>query len=349
MVAAGSLAAVVAVFSVRSLLEDGRRPGAPPDPPERVEGPRIRPPDLGPPFGPGTLPRLRALRDRLVQGLLSLQAEDGGYVPDPDDPDLDAIAKTEATAMALAGLAAARLTYLGERKDTTAIDAAIARAKARVLAAQTKGGDFGAPRRPSRATIVATLSAALLGLVLVSDPADADAVAAARGALASEAVLGPVQHPWPRAVAAYAALGLFATGRLTGDGVSLETLIPTGELPKTRDAADARVVEAFVRRARRLDGGPDGFPAQIVAKSVQIGGSWGGERTDMYSWCMRAWLAARAEGGRAWFATVLPGLEAAPNDAGVVLGDLYGDPVSRTACALLILFEGWTSQPPFGA
>ena len=53
-------------------------------------------------------------------------------------------------------------------------------------------------------------------------------------------------------------------------------------------------------------------------------------------------------GGDAWFRQALPLLEKAPDGAGVIEGDYYGDPVSRTACALLVLCEGSRTSPTHG-
>jgi hypothetical protein len=81
--------------------------------------------------------------------------------------------------------------------------------------------------------------------------------------------------------------------------------------------------------------------------AVEARASWGEDRTDLYSWLLRAWLAARLEGGDAWFGAVLPELERAPGAEGWIPGDFYGYPASRTACALLILLEGKELRPTF--
>jgi hypothetical protein len=60
----------------------------------------------------------------------------------------------------------------------------------------------------------------------------------------------------------------------------------------------------------------------------------------MGSWVQQAWLAARLPDGPAWFANALVELAKAPGESGAVEGDYYGDPVSRTAGLLLVLWEG---------
>src|SRR5688572_15774297 len=84
----------------------------------------------GPPrFGAGTEPRLEALRDRLVRGLLSLVEPDGGW-PGRARLEKDLWARRESTALAFAGLTAA--ARMGSRVE--GLESAIAGARRLLLA-----------------------------------------------------------------------------------------------------------------------------------------------------------------------------------------------------------------------
>jgi hypothetical protein len=72
---------------------------------------------------------------------------------------------------------------------------------------------------------------------------------------------------------------------------------------------------------------------------------WAGAQTDFGSWMLEAWLAARRADGAAWFEAVLPALEEGVGADGVIAGYYSGHPVSRTASALLILWEGSGLRP----
>src|SRR5262245_46937360 len=92
-------AAVLAAAVVAGAVLAGL-PKAPP--------PRPTPPPRPSAFGEAARPRLEALRDRLVQGLLSLERPDGW--PPRSRLENDAWARREATALAFAGLSAAKRT-----------------------------------------------------------------------------------------------------------------------------------------------------------------------------------------------------------------------------------------------
>jgi hypothetical protein len=292
-------------------------------------------------FGPGTEGRRDALRDRLAAGLLSLREADGGWLPRRQDPSVEPVHEAEATAFGLVGLAAA--VRLGSKDPE--VPAAIATARAWLRAQQHPDGGFGGTARGGRAMGILAVSTAILGWVLAGDPADADVIEAAAGRLAHEVSLGPLPAGWTRGVATMAILALASTGRASAFGADPLAAEVTRDLPAVRDTRDPRVAEALVRVLR--GGARDAFPHEILEKIAEAKAVWADDRTDLYSWVLRAWLASRVDGGDPWFVAVLPELEKAPGPDGVVPGEFYGFPVSRTSCALLILLEGNELRRPF--
>jgi hypothetical protein len=301
--------------------------------------PTPTPPPTATRFGADAGERLVRLRDLLVRGLLSKRLPDGSWSPRGAGEGVDKALTTEATALAVAGLAAARRTG-AEGKD---LSDAIAGGRALLLARQTPTGSFGAPQKRNWGTEVVTLSAAVLALTLAGNGADSAALDRAGEALTHQASLGMFPGGWPRGIAVRAADALRRTGHLGALGGDLTTAVRIQDPPgPLRDARDFRVAEALARRVREGADASDPFPGEILAKCVAAGWEWGGEQTDLDSWAMMAWLAARTAGGDAWFVGVLGGLERAPDEAGAIPGEFYEYPVSRTACALLVLYEGWT-------
>jgi hypothetical protein len=125
-------------------------------------------------------------------------------------------------------------------------------------------------------------------------------------------------------------------------------VIQAGTPPERVDCGDPRVSGAFATVALDPAAAP-GWPSQVLAAcSKPEFLAWDGPKTDLFTWALSAWLAARVPGGDAWFEKALPLLEKAPDEGGVVRGMEYGEPVTRTACALLVLFEGWEKAPPAG-
>jgi hypothetical protein len=324
---AAGLAAVVLVFSI--LLLRGRIVPAH---------------DLGPSrFGPGTERRIDALRDRLASGLLALREPDGHWVPRRLDPSVEPVHEAEATAFGLAGLAAAR--RLGSR--VAGIPDAIDGARAWLRKNQHPDGGFGGTVRGGRAMGILAVSTAILGWTLADDAADEDVALAAAGRLEHEVSLGELPDGWTRGVATMAILALASIGRggaFGDDPLAAVRVRATGTL---RDTRDPRVAEAFARIVHARGGATDAFPGEILEKAIEAKPEWGDDRTDLYSWVLRAWLASRVAGGDRWFAATLPELEKAPGPDGAIPGDFYGFPASRTACALLILLEGRQLRPPY--
>ena len=321
---AAALAVAVAVGATRAWWKApaGASPAAAPFPGGGKGG--------DPKFGRGTEARIAALRDRLVAGLASLAEPDGGW---PGGPRLekDPWARRESTALAFAALSAAR--SMGSRAP--ALDAAAAGAH-RLLTAPPRATPGSIPSRGGR---LVGLSATVWGFVLAADPADADRLDRGAGEIAREADLGPLPEAWPRAIATRAAVAVIEAGRAAALGADPWRVVQVKGRSGKADAEDANVVEAFALAARSGEEAP-AWAKEVLAACIDMHSEWSGDRTDVQSWAMRAFLAGRSAAGDAWFAAILPQLEKAPNAAGVVEGDFYGDPVSRTAEALLIVAEG---------
>lgn len=326
IVAAGALAVCVAIASVATHF-------AGPVPAARIGPSR---------FGEGTRPRLEALRDRLAAGLVSLRLAAGDYPPRADASPFDPFARREATSMAVAGLGAAR--RMGAKVEGLSV--ALREAKD-VLANRRKGtGSPISAVRPNRPAQVATVSAEILGLVYGGDPADASRLGRAATMLASDATAGPLTAVgWTRGIEVRAIEALVGVGMGPALGDDPMALVQTDGDHRIQDCGDPRVSEAFAEAVKAGGLVSGGFPATVLKSCADLKSIWTGDRTDLASWTLRAWLAARVEGGDRWFASMLPELEKAPEKGGVVPGDFYGDPVSRTACALLILWEGWEAPP----
>jgi hypothetical protein len=337
---AASVALAVCVAGASALVFFGE-PGAPPAPTPSPT-PARRPTGTEPRFGAGTKPRLEALRDVLARGLLERRLPDGTWKP--SQPRVEDVHVTETTALAAAGLASAR--WMGSKLP--GLEEAIRGSKEVLLRRQAEDGSFGALKKgATRDRAYSALSASILALALAADPADGPALDRAGEALRRQWTLGPPTDFWTRALSVQAILALVGTGHRQSLGDEPRALINRDEPGGKVDHRDLYVAEAFCRVVRGDDA--DGFPARVGAVVVESGAEWGGERTDLTSWLMRAWLCARIPGGDLWFEKALPGLEAGARPGGGLETDFYGDPVSRTGCALLLLLEGYAPQRPFGS
>src|SRR5262245_23615737 len=246
VVVAGLLAAVAVGAAVVGLIHGGRGPS----------------PDAGPAvsrFGPGTTPRVAALADRLVRGLLALRLPDGRFAPRPVDSALEPVEFAEATGMALSGLSAAR--RMGSRVE--GLSDAIAGARAALRASQRPDGGFGAAANRSRSVAVLATSAAALGWALAGEPEDGPPLEAASEWIAHETGLGPLPDGWPRGLATMATLALARTGHAKGFPPDPIAAVQTRDVGTVRDARDQRVAEALARAIRERGGPPEPFCSEI--------------------------------------------------------------------------------------
>ena len=325
------LGACVLAFSVLAVV-------SPPKPKEKEWG-KSR-------FGEGTRARLERLRDRLAAGLVSLRLPGGDYSPGFFDSRQDeGMVRRQTTAVAVAGLAAAKRM----EAHAKGLDEALADAKA-VLTNRKAGSGGGASSvKPDRARTDATLAAGVLGLLWARDPADESRLSIATWALVAESRIGPMGKGWPRGIATRAFAALFEDGRADLLGNDPQTLVQVDPVLDAKlDCGDPRISDAFARAVARTPDAEERGKAVLAECMKPDVLEWDGDGTDLSTWTLTAWLAARVPGGDAWFGKALPLLEKAPDEAGVIQGTRYGDPVSRTAEALWILFEGW-EPPPAGA
>jgi hypothetical protein len=313
-----------------------------------VVPPRTRAKEAGPPrFGAGTRPRLERLRDLLARGLVDLRLPAGDYAPGLLDPRQDAnLVRRQTTATAVAGLAAAR--RMGSRVE--GLEEALAKAKAILTNRQAGTGTVSSSVKPDRARTDATLAAGILALAWGDDPADAARLDLAAAALGAELRIGAMSKGWARGIATRAVVELQALGRDAALGAPALSLVQVDPEPTfVTSCGDRQVSDAY---ARLVAGKPDAAEraGKILRSCLDPEMlAWADEKTDVVSWILQAWFAARAEGGDVWFERVLPLLEKAPNPAtGVVEGTYYGDPVARTAGVLWILLEGWEAPPAKG-
>ncbi len=298
---------------------------------------KASPSEVATAFGPGTRGRVEALRDRLALGLLSLRMPESDWSPRPRDVDVDPLERREVTALSVAALAAAR--RLGS--PVPDLDEAVLSGKAELFRLRRRGKGSEAPVvNPSRNLSIRGMACAVIAMSLAADPADA-----ARWPLAVDTLLrltepGPPVGGWAHGVAARAFGEILESGRGRLLGPEPRTKVPVRVAQSQRDCHDPRVASALAAVFR---GGYDpagASPSEVLSACLDAPLEWGGEQTDLRSWLMRAWLARRLPGGDRWFAEALPLLEGAVDTSGVIPGSFYGDPASRTACALLILYEG---------
>lgn len=315
VIAALLLGAVVIASSVLAAVRGTPAPEKPPDVPTR--------------FGPATFPRIDALRDRVVTGLMALRQPEGDFTihggagVDPEE-------RREATAMGILGLS------IGKRMGSKVpgVSEAIVAARA-VLIRPPKRGALPSGNRILKIKIIA---ATLLALSIGADPADVGRTKDLTAAFLATTDVGPPVQGWPQGVTARAFAQIIDSGRASELGDDPFAAIPIWDnTGSTRDGADQRVSEAL---AQAIKSGPAGMPSEIFAKVIEDPIEWNGERTDLARWTLRAWLAARVPGGDAWFVRALPALEAAVDPTGRIEGEMYGYPAARSAQVLLILWEG---------
>jgi len=323
VVAAALLAAVVGFFAVLAAIH---RPAAPPPPP-----------DLPPRFGPGTRERVDRLRDRAVAGLLSLRAKEGDFTT-REGPGVDPAERKEATAFGVLGLTIAR--RLGSQQP--GLDAALRGARSMLLRpAKARAGDS-----TSRGLRVSALATSLLALVVGGDVADRKHIEDGTVSLLALTEPGPPIQGWPQGIAARAYAAILDAGRGDLLGPDPRTVVPVWDnLGESRDGADQRVSEALALAIRAAPGSSkvaEEIFATVDADPIE----WNGEQTDLTRWTLRAFLAARVNGGESWFRRVLGPLEQAVGEGGRVEGEVYGYPVARTALVLAILWEGVDVRPP---
>jgi len=300
-------------------------------------------PEIATAFGPGTRTRVGALRDRLVLGLLSLRTADGDWSPRPIAVDVDPLERREVTALAVAALAAAR--RMGS--PVPELDEAVLSGKAELFRLRRQGRGSEAPVvNANRNLAIRGLGCAILAMSLAEDPADVVRWRDAVDTLLRLTEPGPPLAGWAHGVAVRAFGELLESGRGDLLGPDPRSKVPVREPQSQRDCHDPRVAAALaaVFRQGAESAAAVPLPSEILAACLDGRLEWGGDQTDLGSWLLRAWLAARVPGGAAWFRQALPLLEAAPDGAGIIQGNFYGDPSSRTACALLVLYEGSRSS-----
>lgn len=303
----------------------------------RAAGPAPAAPATRSLFPAGTQARVAALRDRLVAGLLVLRRPEGDFSPRDDGAEVDPMDRAEATAMGVAGLAAAR--RMGAR--VAGLDDALAATKASLTRRQTRGGMFGVSRQQRRGVAVSALAGSVLALAYADDRADDSALDLAGRTLVSQTTIGTLPAGWVQGVAARAVAALASTGRralLVPDPV---TAVPSKPIELGRRCTDSHVAQAVAEAIQaELGASRTPFAAAVLERQLAEPPTWTGETTDVGSLVLAAWLAARVDGGARWFERVLPVLEQAVGADGTIRGTYYGDPVSRTAGALLVLAEG---------
>jgi hypothetical protein len=227
------------------------------------------------------------------------------------------------------------------------LDAGLDAVRARLTARQSASGGFGGDSKPGRGRAASAVACAVLALSLGKDPADGPALERAAQTLVSLSEMGPLPGGWVQGFTTRAMALLVQDGRKDLLGPDPIAVIPSRPVGLARDARDPRVSEAFASAVREALGAPPStLPDEILAKVLDEGVEWSGAQTDVGSMTLQAWLAARRTGGNRWFAEFLPVIERAISPDGTVPGEYYGYPVSRTACALLILWEGWELRPP---
>lgn len=289
------------------------------------------PPEVQSRFGPGTRARIEALRDRATRGLLALRTKEGDFTTRPGS-GVDLAERKEATALGLLGLCAAK--RLGATTDR--LERAIRDAQAKAFALPPRG----AVVNPSRSLAISGLASSVLALSIGNDPADERRLPDAVKALLLRTEPGPPVAGWTQGVAARAYGEILETGRSELLGPAPYDVVPTWDtLGDTRDSADQRVSEA-IALAIKAAGGRSRVAEEIFAKVAEEPVEWAGEQTDLARWTLRAWLASRVPGGDDWFRRVLPELEKAVGADGRVAEGMYGYPTQRSACILLILWEG---------
>lgn len=297
-------------------------------------------------FPAGSRGRVDALRDRVARGLLSLQLPGGGFAPPDVGVPPEPIDRAEATALGLAGLAAAERMGCG----VGGLADGVRNARAALIDMQSRSGQFGVSPRGRRGVAVSALASGVLGLSLSRVGAGEEAFLEAAGrALVFQCSLGSQPGGWVHGVAVRALAQLVEDGRGAWLGEDRVAAIPSQPIELARRVIDSHVSQALALSVQTHLGAPPlPLPEAVLRRKLEEGPAWTGVESDMNSWVLDAWLAARLNGGEAWFAAALGELEKAPAESGVVEGDYYGYPVARTAGLLLILWEG-AGRRPVGA
>ncbi|MHC5010547.1 MAG: hypothetical protein ACYTG6_06275 [Planctomycetota bacterium] len=327
IVAAVLLALLVVGASVRAALLDATPPPPPP----------------GGLFGSAAAHRAEGTFRRLVEGLLSLQGEDGAFDPYPDDEGQPEVRRTGSHALAAAALARAR--QVGVQEQVPGLQAALDRALDVLCSRQQPGGGFGSMPRGARNPWpgVDATSGGVLALAIAGRPGDESTLRGAVGALARASTY-KLRDGWTRALAAIAFVTLEEEGRGPLITAPVAELVRIDEESDRIDCTDYRLAEAIARRALALAGA---YPDRVLSACAAEPQAWSGESSDLQSWWLQAWLAARSEGGAAWFGTMLPSLEEAESSPpkGRIPQGWYADGIAQTACAILCLAEGLRGIP----
>lgn len=307
-------------------------------------------------FGAEAQPRARAVLARLVAGLVSLQEADGGFAlyapadrPNPPDPEVLRTASSALAAWALveavrldvrlpgADLRGARdraLDHLVQRQAPPPSDGALGRSPRNPLGAA-----------PDRGPEVTALAAATAAWARRGDVRYGVPLSRAARVLGSEVRAG-LRDGWMRGLVALSVDALLSAGAGLDLGPEPRSLLPLGEARSEPDCGDFRVAEAVVRMLRGEPERGDLYPEKVVGVCAEREPpTWSGQATDLGSWLMQAWLAARSLEARPWFARLLEPLDEALGSRAFVPGGNYADRVAQTACGVLAIAQGLRPEP----
>ncbi len=297
------------------------------------------------------VPEARARLARLLEGLRSLQEADGAFALEAPS-DRPSLPEPEVKRAGAAGLAAwafveAATLGVGLSEGLAARD----RTLAYLVSRQQADGSLGRlPPSPlgivDRGPEVTALNAALLACASSKEAAQALLVGRATRTLAPLLAKGELRDGWPRALTAMAVDALVRAGRGEGLGREPRKALALGTTRADPDCGDYRLAEAIVRSMRGETLTEDPYPEAVLAACLtRETPVWSGQTTDVRSWLLQAWLAARSPQGPAWFEAALAALEEALGPAGLVPGGIYADRVTQSACAALVICLGLRPQP----
>lgn len=288
----------------------------------------------------------------LTRGLIRHQRADGSFDPYPEDREMPEVLRTVPHALATAALA--RAHALGVGAHVPDLGARLEAALDVLVDRQQPGGFFGQmpAGRPDtdRWPSVEATAAGALALSLAARPADAGSLTAALLALERTVQVG-LRDGWTRALVAItleAAAARGANSLLGRDPRQGFAVREEGLLPGPQDDS---VAEAMVRLVL---GAPGPYPLLVAEAVRQRPPVYDGERSNLQSWWMQAWLEVRAAGDPTAFFEALrtalaAALEAPPK--GSVRESWYADEVTEGASGVLALAEGLdpVGAPPFPA
>ncbi len=324
------LALASAFFAVRSL--------------DVETGPRV----LQGVYTSGDAGEARALIVKLAQGLMGMQASDGGYTL-RDGEHFNANIERVAAA-SFATMALGRVRNLAPDVTVDGIDAAIARGLDFIKKQQTSAGAIGIEEPHDRWSQVDATSAAVLALTLGGRPDDETALLAAGKALKRFARAG-LRNGWTRALGTMAVERIAALGRDDVFDGNPRGLADLRDLKKVRDGplqtSDWNIAEGISRVVLGLRKGADPFPARLVLAILDDPPVWDAQSGDCQSLWMQSWLVARSGAGRSrgWFADLLEAFQKEAVEAdGTIHGGYYANGISQTAGAILALTEGLMTQ-----